>query len=62
MERQLQVGDLVKYHAAARAPKIITVLEIIRQGGHEWVKGLEVGSTRQRLYDLEHCEVISASR
>ena len=58
----MKVGDLIKYHGAARAPKIITVIAIIRQGGHEWVRGLEAGSTRQRLYDLEHCEVISASR
>ena len=58
----MKVGDLVKYHAAARAPKIILVLGIIRQGGHQWVKGIEVGTTKQRLYDLEHCEVISESR
>jgi hypothetical protein len=58
----VQVGDLVKYHSAGRAPKIITVLEIVRQHGHEWARGLEIGDTKQRLYDIEHCEVISASR
>ena len=58
----MKVGDLVKYHAAARAPKIITVLGIIRQHGHEWAKGIEIGDTKQRLYDIERCEVISASR
>ena len=58
----MKVGDLVKYHAAARAPKIIIVLGIVRQHGHQWAKGFEFGSTRQRLYDIEHCEVISAIR
>ena len=58
----MQIGDLVKYHTPARAPKIITALGIVRQHGHEWVKGLEFGSARQRLYDVEHCEAISASR
>ena len=62
MEREIQIGDLIKYHGAARAPKIITVLEVIHQGGHSWAKGFEIGDTKQRLYDIEHCEVISASR
>ena len=39
----MKVGDLVKYHVAAIAPKTITVLGIVRQHGHEWVKGIEIG-------------------
>ena len=58
----MKVGDLVKFHAPIRAPKIILVLGIVRQHGHEWVKGFEAGSTKERLYTMEHCEVISESR
>ena len=61
----MKVGDLVKYHAAARAPKIITVLGFLHDKTNatvRWVKGLEIDSTTQRLYEPEHCEVISASR
>jgi hypothetical protein len=58
----MKVGDLVKYHSAGRPPRIITVLGIVRQHGHEWAKGLEARDTKQRLYDIEHCEVISESR
>ena len=58
----MKVGDLVKYHAAAKAPKIITVLGFIMEYSGQWVKGLEIGSTTERLYEPKHCEVISASR
>jgi len=62
MMREFQVGDLVKYHSAGRPPKIITVLGIIMEYSGQWVKGFEIGDTKQRLYDIEHCEVISANR
>jgi len=63
MEREIQIGDLIKYHCAAPPGfKLITVLGIVRQHGHHWAKGLEIGDTKQRLYDIEHCEVISANR
>ena len=58
----MKVGDLVKYHTAGMAPKIVTVLGIVRQHGHEWAKGLEIGDAKQRLYDIEHCEVISENK
>ena len=58
----MKVGDLVKYHSASQPPRIVTVLGTVRQHGHEWVKGFESGDTKQRLYDVEHCEVISESR
>jgi hypothetical protein len=58
----MKVGDLVKYHSARRPPSVIIVIGIVRQHGHQWAKGLEIGDTKQRLYDIEHCEVISASR
>ena len=58
----MKVGDLVKYHSAGKPPKTILVLGIVRQHGHQWAKGFEIGDTKQRFYDIEHCEVISANR
>jgi hypothetical protein len=61
-EREIQIGDLIKYHSAGRPPKIATVFRVVRQHGHQWALGLEVGGVKARLYDLERCEVISANQ